>query len=207
MIQSPRNSPLFGAIKAAAAAVASGGAGGGAAGSRSPARPPPPPSPVDSLPESFCLDGDDYSVSGDSATSDAAEPPVNEVVEDLKKQMLALNEAASSMGRQVRTLYERAEQAEAVSAAVAAAVAAAPTLKSSLKPKTKKVAAWLEAHGVSAAEPTLDAFFDACLAAATTADFETRVLTFSKEDAVALFEGEQRLSVYDLLSRLPELFE
>lgn len=186
MIQSPRNSPLFGAIKAAAAAVAQG---------RSPAlapRParPEPPSSDDSSLESFCLDD----ASSSPTPTEEPQESLEAVMEDLKLQMSSLNETSQVVRSQMKSICRRTKE-ESIE-----------WMSAPMRPKAVALRLWLAAHGLPA-EPSLDAFFDACLAAATTADFESRVLTFSKEDAVALWKGEQRITVFDILAQLPELFE
>ncbi len=183
MIQSPRNSPLFGAIKAAAAAVAQGRSPGLA-----PRLPPPSSSSDDSSLESFCLDEASPSAAEESQES------LEAVMEDLKQQMSSLNDTSQVVRAQMKSLCRRTKE-ESIE-----------WMNAPLKPKTVALRLWLAAHGLPP-EPSLDAFFDACLTAAATADFESRVLTFSKEDAVALWKGEQRITVFDILAKLPELFE
>jgi hypothetical protein len=181
MIQSPRNSPLFGAIKAAAAAVAQG---------RSPVLAPRPAAPEpsssdDSSFESFCLD---------DGPAEEPQESLEAVMEDLKQQMSSLSETSQVVRSQMKSICRRTKE-ESIE-----------WMNAPMKPKTVAARLWLAAHGLPA-EPSLDSFFDACLAAASTADFESRVLTFSKEDAVALWKGEQRITVFDILAQLPELFE
>jgi hypothetical protein len=115
-------------------------------------------------------------------------------MEDLKQQMSSLNDTSQVVRSQMKSICRRTKE-ESVE-----------WMSAPMKPKTVALRLWLAAHGLPA-EPSLDAFFDACLGAAATADFESRVLTFSKEDAVTLWKGEQRITVFDILAQLPELFE
>jgi hypothetical protein len=67
------------------------------------------------------------------------------------------------------------------------------------------IGAWCAKHGLPA-NPSVDSFMDACFEVATSIDLETRMLTFSKEDAGILWSGRQRLSVFDIIASLPTLF-
>jgi hypothetical protein len=69
-----------------------------------------------------------------------------------------------------------------------------------------KIREWCTRHSLPA-NPTIDSFMDACFEAATSIDLETRMLTFSKEDAVVLWGGVQRLSIFDIVASIPTLFQ
>ena len=70
---------------------------------------------------------------------------------------------------------------------------------------SKKIEEWCNAHNLSQ-NLSIDSFMDACFEVATSIDLETRMLTFSKEDAGVLWGGRQRLSIFDLIASLPTLF-
>jgi hypothetical protein len=107
---------------------------------------------------------------------------LTDIMEDLKEQMGKLAEASTEK----RELVEWMEEP--------------------MRPRTAAVRSWLAAHNLPP-EPTLKAFLAACYAAATSLDLESRVITFNKKDAAALWGGEQRLTVFDLVARLPTVFE
>jgi hypothetical protein len=66
---------------------------------------------------------------------------------------------------------------------------------------------WLERRGLKEDTLTLRAFLDAIFSAATSMDLETRVLTFAKKDANALWAGQTRLTIFDVIAALPQLFQ
>ena len=52
----------------------------------------------------------------------------------------------------------------------------------------------------------MEDFLDACYAAAKSMDLESRVLVFGKADAAALWNGQRRLTVFEIIALLPSLF-
>lgn len=148
---------------------------------------PPPAAPSsdsssESDSESFTLDKLD---DGESLT---------DIMEDLKEQMTKIVEASTEVRGQVKSLFKRAKR-ELVE-----------WMEEPMRPRTAAVKAWLAAHDLPP-QPTLTEFLKACYAAATSLDLESRVITFNKKDAAALWDGEQRLTVFDLVARLPTVFE
>jgi hypothetical protein len=119
---------------------------------------------------------------------------LTDIMEDLKEQMGKLAEASTEIRGQVKSLFKRAKR-ELVE-----------WMEEPMRPRTAAVRSWLAAHNLPP-EPTLKAFLAACYAAATSLDLESRVITFNKKDAAALWGGEQRLTVFDLVARLPTVFE
>jgi len=71
------------------------------------------------------------------------------------------------------------------------------------KPRLRE---WLEANGHSN-RISIDEFLDICYNTAKNMDLESRVLTFHTSDAVALWNGQRRLTVFDILAYIPTLFE
>ncbi len=147
-----------------------------------PAAPSPPSSDSSSDNESFSLEKHD---DGETLT---------DIMEDLKEQMGKLAEASTEIRGQVKSLFKRAKR-ELVE-----------WMEEPMRPRTAAVRNWLAAHDLPP-EPTLTAFLAACYTAATSLDLESRVITFNKKDAAALWVGEQRLTVFDLVARLPTVFE
>jgi hypothetical protein len=54
--------------------------------------------------------------------------------------------------------------------------------------------------------PTIDELSSAIFAAAQSLDYESRMLTFRKQDADMLWQGQQRLSIYEVIAKVPTLF-
>lgn len=124
---------------------------------------------------------------------DADADTLTSVMEDLKQQMAALAGAAGQIRGQVKSLFKRAKY-ESIS-----------WMDQPLTPKTPAVAKWCSQRQLPAT-PTLQQFLEAVFAAADSLDLETRVLTFSKKDAVSLWAGQRRLTVFELIAQLPMVF-
>ncbi len=73
-----------------------------------------------------------------------------------------------------------------------------------LRPESK-VLAWCRKNNLPDT-PTIDAFIDECFEHATSIDLETRMLTFAKDDAVVLWNGQQRVSIFEIIASVPRLF-
>lgn len=149
---------------------------------QSPRLAPQPPSPKDSDSDSFSLEKLDDGESLDT------------LMTDLKEQIGKLAETTQDVRGQVKSLYKRAKRD------------LVEWMEEPMRPRTAAVRAWCGEHGL-AEQPTLSAFLAACYAAAASLDLESRVLTFSKKDAAALWAGDQRLTVFELVARLPSVFE
>jgi hypothetical protein len=145
------------------------------------ATPPAPPSPTPSS------DGETASLTSLEGESS------KEILADLRQQMQQLEAASHQIRGQMKALYSRARAEDGPR----------DWLKEPLTPKPG-ARSWCDRHGLGA-NPTLEEFTDAVLAAATSLDYETRVATFSHADADILFEGCTSLTVYELLARLPKL--
>jgi hypothetical protein len=52
----------------------------------------------------------------------------------------------------------------------------------------------------------MDEFIDVCYDAAKSLDLESRVITFHRADANVLWNGQRRMTVFDLISAIPALF-
>jgi hypothetical protein len=126
----------------------------------------------------------------DSSDSDES---LSGVMDDFKKQMREIERASKSIDSQVTQLYTRAKE-EAVD-----------WLSESLTPKPA-LKAWLKSRGLPP-RPNMDEFLDACYSAAKSMDLESRILIFHKADAVALWGGQRRLTVFEMVALIPTLFE
>ena len=126
------------------------------------------------------------------ADSDSDES-VGDVMKELRESMDALAAGSKIIDRQVRRLFVRAKKETT------------DWLNEPLRAKPA-VAAWLTQRGLSS-PISIEQFIDACYSAAKTMDLETRILTFSREDAAILWEGRRRISVFELTSMLPALFD
>jgi hypothetical protein len=111
---------------------------------------------------------------------------------DLKEQMHQIYTASTAITQQVQSVYSRAkhETTDWMTEPL--------KTRSALRP-------WLESHGLPT-KPTLHEFLDACFAAATSVDLETRVMTFRREDAALLWNGQTRITVFDMIAAIPTLF-
>jgi hypothetical protein len=126
------------------------------------------------------------------ADSDSDES-VGDVMKELRESMDALAAGSKIIDTQVRRLFVRAKKETT------------DWLNEPLRAKPA-VAAWLTQRGLSS-PISIEQFIDACYSAAKTMDLETRILTFSREDAAILWEGRRRISVFELTSMLPALFD
>ena len=127
----------------------------------------------------------------ESATSDDDES-LTAVMKEFKEQMDQIETVSESIGKQVSHLYTRAKEETT------------DWLNEPLSPKPP-LKEWLRQRGLTT-RPTMDDFLDACYAAAKSMDLESRVLVFGKTDAAALWNGQRRLTVFEIIALLPGLF-
>jgi len=118
---------------------------------------------------------------------------VSDVFKDLKEQMAQVEKIAKALDTEVVSLYKRAT-AETVD-----------WMNEPLQPKSH-IVEWCAAHGLPE-KPTINEFTDACFAAAKSMDMESRIMTFRTPDAAILWGGQRRVSVFELVRRIPNLFE
>ena len=123
--------------------------------------------------------------------SDSEDDSIYDVMKDLKHNMQVIHDAAAAIDVQMIPLYERTKSETTV------------WMSEPLKP-TPAVKAWCKAHSISET-PTLDEFTDACFRVASL-DYESRMATFRRADADALWQGQQRISIYDMIEQIPGLF-
>jgi hypothetical protein len=117
---------------------------------------------------------------------------VGDVMSGLVAQMEQLVKASEKIDGAVLSLYERAKAETVV------------WMQEPLRPNPA-VKAWCAKHRLPET-PTIDALFTAILAAAQSLDYESRMLTFRKLDADMLWQGQQRLSIYEVIAKVPTLF-
>ena len=125
-------------------------------------------------------------------SSDSDDESVTDVLNELKQQMQSIDVMAKSLETTVADLYKRAKT-ETVD-----------WMEEPLKPR-RHIQKWCALHGLPE-NPTISEFTDACLAAAWSTDLESRMLTFKKEDAAVLWNGQRRITVFDMIRLIPTLF-
>jgi hypothetical protein len=125
-----------------------------------------------------------------SFDSDSDSEPTSDIMSGLVEQMEELCHASEKIDGAILGLYARAK-AETIS-----------WMHEPLKP-TPIVAAWCKKNRVEAT--TIDSISDAIFAVAQM-DYESRMLTFRRQDADMLWKGQQRLSIYEVIARIPTLF-
>jgi hypothetical protein len=126
-------------------------------------------------------------------SSDSDDESVTDVLNELKQQMESIDVMAKSLEATVTDLYKRAKT-ETVD-----------WMEEPLTPR-RHIQKWCALHGLSN-KPTISEFTDACLAAAWSTDLESRMLTFKKEDAAILWNGQRRITVFDMIRLIPTLFQ
>lgn len=127
----------------------------------------------------------------ESATSDEGDS-LTSVMKGFREQMDQIEKVSESISKQVTQLYARAEEETT------------DWLNEPLSPRPP-LKEWLRQRGLST-RPTMEDFLDACYAAAKSMDLESRVLVFGKADAAALWNGQRRLTVFEIIALLPGLF-
>ena len=155
-----------------------------------------PPSPISSATSSSSS-----SVSGDSSSStldalEADHESLTAMLEDLKKQMASIEVASTQINSQVETICKRAKEDDEVF----------DWEEEPLKPAKPAVEEWLSAHELPL-KPTLREFMGGVFDAAKSLDLATRMITLKKEDADVISAGQRRITVFELLGFLSELFE
>jgi len=129
-----------------------------------------------------------------SETEDDAEhESPSEVLEILKVQVLQLDTITQSIDKGLLDLFYRVK------------CETTDWMTEPLRPESK-ILAWCRKNNLPDT-PSADIFIDACFANATSIDLETRMLTFAKEDAVALWNGQQRVSIFEIIASMPKLFK
>ena len=124
--------------------------------------------------------------------SESDEESIFAVMNEFKQSMESIVQGTNVVDAQLRKVFRRAKKEST------------DWLNEPLSAKSA-VKAWLEQRGLSS-PISIEQFIDACYSAAKTMDLETRILTFSKEDAAILWEGKRRITVFEMTSMIPALF-
>lgn len=129
-----------------------------------------------------------------AASSDSEDPEsIFTVMKEFKEQMQQIDEVTRNIGAQVKRVYTRAKEETK------------DWLNEPLIPKPS-LQEWLKENKLPL-RPTIGEFLDACFSKAKSLDLESRTLVFRKPDAIALWDGQQHLTVFDIVSKFPSLFE
>jgi hypothetical protein len=129
-----------------------------------------------------------------SETEDDAEhEPLSEVLEVVKVQVSQLDTITRNLEKGIHELFYRVK------------CETTDWMTEPLKPESK-ILAWCRKNNLPDT-PSIDTFIDVCFAHATSIDLETRMLTFTKDDAVVLWNGQQRVSIFEIIASVPRLFK
>ena len=115
------------------------------------------------------------------------------VLQGLKEQMAEIETLSKALDTHVLDLYRRTKSETT------------DWMNEPLLPRAH-IRNWCSKNGLPP-RPTVNQFIDACFAASSSMDLESRTLTFPKGDAAILWSGQRRLSVFDVVARVPTLFE
>jgi len=119
----------------------------------------------------------------DESSSDESDSIFSTMAE-FKEQMKKMDEITQEVATQVKRVCMRA------------------------KDETKD---WLNEHLTPkprfSSRPTAEEFLDICFDKAKSLDLDSRTIVFRKSDAIALWDGQQQMSVFDIVSKFPSLFE
>ena len=129
----------------------------------------------------------------DTSGSDSEEESLDVVMSGIKTQMATIENISSELTANVTGLFQRTKRETT------------DWMKEPLRPRPH-IDVWCAEHGLPPS-PTLDECIEACFTAATFLELETRIATFKKEDAEVLWKGKRRVSVFEILSSIPTLFE
>ena len=128
----------------------------------------------------------------DDSSSDESESIVSAMAE-FKEQMKKVDDITREVSAQVRRVCIRAKEETK------------DWLNEPLTPKPK-LAAWLKENGLHL-RPTAEEFLDICFERAKSLDLDSRTIAFRKSDAIALWDSEQQMTVFEIVSKFPSLFE
>jgi hypothetical protein len=127
---------------------------------------------------------DDSSVSSGESITD--------VMSEVRAQMDQIQQVSKDITQTVEQLFARAKEETT------------DWLQEALVPKPA-LSKWLKERGLPN-RISMDEFLDICYDSAKSLDLDSRVITFHKADAAALWNGQRRMTVFDLVAALPELF-
>ena len=128
----------------------------------------------------------------DDSSSDESESIVSAMAE-FKEQMKKVDDITREVSAQVRRVCIRAKEETK------------DWLNEPLTPKPK-LAAWLKENRLGL-RPTAEEFLDICFERAKSLDLDSRTISFRKSDAIALWDSQQQMTVFEIVSKFPSLFE
>ena len=128
----------------------------------------------------------------DDSSSDESES-IGSAMAEFKEQMKRVDEITREVSAQVRRVCIRAKEETK------------DWLNEPLTPKPI-LAAWLKENGLPV-RPTAEEFLDICFEKAKSLDLDSRTVAFRKSDAIALWDAQQQMTVFEIVSRFPSLFE
>ena len=130
------------------------------------------------------------SPSDDSSVSSGES--ITDVMSEVRAQMDQIEQVSKDITQTVEQLFARAKEETT------------DWLQEALIPKPA-LSKWLAERGLPN-RISMDEFLDICYDSAKSLDLDSRVITFHKADAAALWNGQRRMTVFDLVATLPELF-
>ena len=132
-------------------------------------------------------------VNNSPPSSDSEDDSVSDSLKELKENARHLDAMSKKLDVYIADLYHRIK------------VEDIDWMKEPMRPRPH-IQKWCALHGLPAT-PTIDEFTEKCFAAAKSMDLDSRVITFHKDDAALLWGGRRRLDVFDVVQRIPTLFE
>jgi hypothetical protein len=132
-------------------------------------------------------------VNNSPPSSDSEDDSVSDSLKELKENARYLDAMSKKLDVYIADLYHRIR------------VEDIDWMQEPLRPRPH-IQKWCALHGLPAT-PTIDEFTEKCFGAAKSIDIDSRVITFHKDDAAVLWGGRRRLDVFDVVQRIPTLFE
>jgi len=132
-------------------------------------------------------------VNNSPPSSDSEDDSVSDSLKELKENARHLDAMSKKLDVYIADLYHRIK------------VEDIDWMKEPMRPRPH-IQKWCALHGLPAT-PTIDEFTEKCFEAAKSMDLDSRVITFHKDDAAVLWGGRRRLDVFDVVQRIPTLFE
>jgi hypothetical protein len=129
----------------------------------------------------------------DTSSISSDDISISDVMDDVRTQMNEIERASQTITEQLSQLYSRAKEEST------------DWLTEPLIPKPA-LSAWLQERGLPN-RISIDEFLNACYSSAKFMDLDSRVITFHKVDANAIWNGQRRMTVFDIISTIPTLFE
>jgi len=132
-------------------------------------------------------------VNNSPPSSDSEDDSVSDSLKELKENARYLDAMSKKLDVYIADLYHRIK------------VEDIDWMHEPMRPRPH-IQKWCALHGLPET-PTIDEFIEKCFGAAKSIDLDSRVITFHKDDAAVLWGGRRRLDVFDVVQRIPTLFE